>query len=65
MNTPALLVRGTITLAVLFAMIALPIALVSALSSGGLISLNQGIVVFISIILLGLVVLGLVWLPRR
>lgn len=60
MDWMSLVIRVGASTTTMFAFLALPIV-VSALSRGNLITLNQGILIFASAILAALVIVGLIW----
>jgi hypothetical protein len=65
MSLTSIALRTVASLAATFALLALPVVVVSSLSRGDLIGLPAGILVFASSILVLLVVVGLVWTARR
>jgi hypothetical protein len=65
MGWASVAVRTAASLATVFALLALPIALVSSLSRGDLIGLAGGILVFVCSILVLVVLVGLIWTVRR
>jgi hypothetical protein len=65
MSWTSISIRTVASLAATFALLTLPIVVVSSLSRGDLISLPAGILVFASTILVLLVVVGLIWTARR
>jgi hypothetical protein len=66
MSLAGILTRVVGSLAAIFAgALLLPITLVSVLSGANMISLNQGIIIFVGFILMVFILLGLIWTKGR
>jgi hypothetical protein len=61
MSWTSVLMRLLASLAIIYALISLPIVIVTVLSRGDLLTLTQGILIFAASITALLVILGLIW----